>query len=388
MRIRFCKGFTRIVLGLLLVFVGSMHFSVLQAMPPRTETQSTRVVLPQWRFEPGPLNAITDVAGVKVGHVTIWRDHPYPIRTGVTAIVPHSRDLARTGLWANGRMLHGNGELTGLWFVRATGILNTPILLTNTFSVGQVSRGVFDYYRRHYPGKTPGSTVWPGQLPVVGECYDGYFNTIEDPSAVMPEDAVQAIELARGGAISQGRVGAGTGMRSFGLYAGIGTASRQVMIDGKQYTLGVLVNMNHSRFADLNPVIRTELEKRFGRPLDEIHREDSRNLVPRASSAIQRQGSIIVVIATDLPLLPYQLEQLALRAALGIGALGSTMASTSGDGVIAFSTAQPVPLGDNAPVVLPLQVIHPDYLSPIYRATVEAVTEAQINALVAAHMSR
>lgn len=351
-----------------------------------------RVILPQWEFQPGPWNNITDVSGVSVGHITIRRDIPSKIRTGVTAIVPHSGNLATTGLWASGQMLHGNGELTGLGPLNSSGILNSPIMLTNTFAVGAVHTGVFQYFLKHYPGSTPGSTSWSGQLPIVGECYDGFFNTIEDITAITPADSVRAIEQAvsgpaQSGPIQQGSVGAGTGMRSFELHAGIGSASRRIQLDSQTYTLGVLVNMNHSRFQYLNPDIRAQLEAKLGTSLETVRQQDSQDQVKRETQPLQRQGSIIVVIATDIPLMPHELEEVAKRAALGIGAMGSVMDTTSGDGVIAFSTAEKIPV-DEAPTQIRHSFIHPEKLTPVFRATVEAVTEAQINALLASHRKK
>ncbi|MEB3285907.1 MAG: P1 family peptidase [Vampirovibrionales bacterium] len=366
-----------------------------QALQPGTSFKPLRLLLPQWRFNPGPYNAITDVPGVRVGHATVKQDSPHTLRTGVTAILPHNGNLARVGLWAAGSNLNGNGEMTGLAPLETFGVLNTPILLTNTFSVGAVHQGVHKYFQTRYPGQ------WGGQLPIVGECYDGFFNTIDDLSAVTPQDAVAAIESARGGPVEQGRVGAGTGMRSFELHAGIGSASRKVMVDGKWYTIGVLLNANHSRLDVMNPFIRNALEKRYG-SLETLRQKDSLDRAissdkAKAEVSVQtkapsfrpnprsRQGSIITVIATDLPLNPTQLKQLANRSALGVGAMGSTMDTTSGDFVVAFSTANPFTLGENSGALLTSQTVHPDLLSPVYRATVEAVTEAQINALQASH---
>jgi D-aminopeptidase len=300
--------------------------------------------------------------------------------------MPHPHDLATLGLWADGLMLNGNGELTGLGPLQTSGILNSPIMLSNTYSVGAVHTGVFSYFLKHYPGETRGSTRWPGLLPVIGECYDGVFNTIEALNTIQPETAVRALESARSDRVLQGRVGAGTGMRSFELHAGIGTASRQVTLNRENYTVGVLVNANHSRFNTMNPIVRQALEQKLGRSLEALKQQDDQDRVHRESTKPQRQGSIIVVIATNAPLIPTQLRQLALRAGLGIGAMGSTMDTTSGDGVIAFSTATPIHLDSDPPASIPQEpVLHPDALSPFYRAVVEAVTEAQINAIWASH---
>lgn len=357
---------------------------------PGVTSTPPRITLPQWRFSPGQFNAITDVPGVKVGHVTVRRDIPHTIRTGVTAIVPHDGNLANQAVWSYGGWLNGNGEMTGLGYIQETGFLLSPIMLTNTYSVGKVYDGVFDYYRKNYPGQP-----WAGLIPVVGECYDGYFNTIEDRSAITNEDVVKAVESAESGAVPQGRVGAGTGMRSFELHAGIGSASRKLKIGETWYHIGVLVNANHTNnkgLGNLDPVIRQKIEERVG-PLETHRQQDERDEAkqPVAEtpkpplSGQSRQGSIITVIATDLPLAPHQLKELLTRAGLGIGAMGSTMDTTSGDGVLVFSTANKVTMGGDTSKPLPMPILHHDELSPVYRATVEAVTEAQINAILASH---
>lgn len=344
-----------------------------------------RVIPSFWRTYPaGAHNAITDVPGLQVGHVTLTGESPR-IRTGITAIVPNvalltssQGNLANTGFWAAGAILNGNGELTGLGPLETSGVLNSPILLTNTYAVGVAHQGVFDYYRRDFPGQ------WPGLLPVVGECFDGFYNTIQVP-VLKPGDAVAAIASARSGPVPQGRVGAGTGMRSFELHAGIGSASRVVTLNGRQYTIGVLVNANHSRLDRLNPLLKDALAQYFAKSLDQVKEEDDRDRASLHTSATSRQGSIIVVIATDLPLNVKALHMLAERAGLGIANTGSVMATTSGDFAVAFSTANPVLLGDTAPTMVPNTTVHPDALTPVLQATVEAVTEAQINAIVAAH---
>ncbi|MGE0199588.1 MAG: P1 family peptidase [Candidatus Melainabacteria bacterium] len=347
-----------------------------------------RATLPAWRLPTGALNAITDVPGVRVGHVTLSSEEPVRIRTGVTAIVPHSGNLATQAVWAAGRMLNGNGELTGLAFINDTGLLNAPILLTNTLAIGAVHTGVMDFYRKHHPGDTPDSTEWPGQLPVVGECWDGYFNTIEHPNVIQPGHGVQALETAGGGPVATGRVGAGTGMRSFELHAGIGTASRTVPIGGQRFTLGVLVNSNHSRLEQLSPSVRQALEQALGRSLESIRTQDNADRARRADSSGPRQGSIIIIVATDAPLNPTALDALCRRAVLGIGAMGGVMNTTSGDGVIAFSTARLVRVGPGAAQTVDATTLHPDTLTPLYEAVAEAVTEAQMNAILSAHPLR
>jgi D-aminopeptidase len=341
--------------------------------------------LPQWQIFPrGVHNAITDVPGIQVGQFTYKQDNPERIRTGVTAIVPDAEaltsgkgNLATTGFRASSVCLNGNGELTGSSFINEFGVLNGPILLSNTRAVGALHSGVNNYFEKYFPGQ------WSCQLPVIGECYDGFFNTIS--KEVIPSSAAETvIQQAKSGPVLQGRVGAGTGMRSFELHAGIGSSSRTVVVGGKEYTIGILVNMNHSKLNDMNPAIRQELERRFG-PVSQMKAKDDQDCAHPAPTNSPRQGSIQVVIATDLPLNNKQLEELARRAGLGIGDTGSSMSTTSGDFVTAFSTANPVPMGVN---VSPLQIsvdLHPDAMTSLYKATVEGVVEAQINALVASH---
>jgi L-aminopeptidase/D-esterase-like protein len=354
-----------------------------------------------WRhFPTAQNNAITDVPGLKVGHVSVTREWPSRIRTGVTAIVPDAAaltthwhgenglpgqpgNLANTGFRAAGVTLNGNGELTGIGPLTTAGILNSPIILTNTYAVGLAHDGVFRWFAHRHPGE------WPGQLPVVGECWDGFYSIIDDP-VLTPGDTVAAIDAACSGPVLQGRTGAGTGMRSFELHAGIGSASRKVVLNGREYTIGVLVNANHSRLESLNPLLRAALEQHWKRPVQQVRQMDNADQAVRptqsqAAPPTSRQGSIITIIATDLPLDSKALHQLAERAGLGIGNTGSTMATTSGDFAVAFSTANPVPLGAEAPDLVPATSVHPDALSPILQATVEAVTEAQLNAITAAH---
>jgi D-aminopeptidase len=341
--------------------------------------------LPQWQaFPSGQNNAITDVPGLKVGQVSYKQDGPEKIRTGVTAIVPDAEaltngqgNLATTGFRASSVCLNGNGELTGSSFINEFGVLNGPILLSNTRAVGALHSGVDSYFEKHYPGQ------WTCQLPVIGECYDNYFSTTAK-NIIPPSAAEDVIQQAKGGPVLQGQVGAGTGMRSFELHAGIGSSSRRIMVDGKVYTIGVLVNMNHSKLDDLNPDIRKQMESRFG-PLDALKAKDDQDKAHAKPMPSPRQGSIQVVIATDLPLNNKQLEALAKRAGLGIGNTGSTMATSSGDFATAFSTANPVPMGNDVPPIEKSLELHPDALNPIFKAAVEATTEAQGNALVASH---
>lgn len=356
-----------------------------KSKPTGVAALPTPLSLSQWqKFWSGSYNAITDVPGLKVGQLSYKQDGSEKIRTGVTAIVPDAEaltkgqgNLANTGFRASSVCLNGNGELTGSSFINEFGVLNGPILLSNTRAVGALHSGVNDYFEKHYPGQ------WTCQLPVIGECYDNYFSTTA--KNVIPSSAAEeVIQQAKGGPVLQGQVGAGTGMRSFEMHAGIGSSSRRVMVDGKVYTIGVLVNMNHSKLDDLNPEFRKQMESRFG-PLDALKVKDDQDGAHAKPITTPRQGSIQLVIATDLPLNNKQLEALAKRAGLGIGNTGSTMATSSGDFATAFSTANPVPMGANVPSVEKMMELHPDALNPIFKAAVEATTEAQGNALIASH---
>ena len=355
------------------------------AVPRGITSRPARLSLPQWQtFPTGLNNAITDVPGVKIGQLTYAQDFPDKIHTGVTAIVPDAPsltqgqgNLATTGFKASAVCLNGNGELTGTSFINEFGVLNSPILLTNTQSVGALHTGVNHFFNRYFPGQ------WSGQLPVIGECYDGFFNTVQKDT-IPPQAAEMALNQATSGPVLQGRVGAGAGMRSFELHAGIGSASRKIVLNGNVYTLGVLVNMNHSHLNDLNPVIRQQLETRLG-PLESLKAKDNLDGVNAPPINSPRQGSIQVVIATDLPLNNKQLEELAKRAGLGIGNTGSIMSTSSGDFATAFTTANPIPMGSQVPALLKSTEVHPDEMTPIFKAAVEAVTESEVNALMASH---
>jgi D-aminopeptidase len=326
---------------------------------------------------------ITTIPGVMVGQVTLQSDSPVPIRTGVTAVVPNATqltggrgNLANTGFRASGVALNGNGEMTGLHWVNTYGLLNGPIILTNTRAVGQAVEGVNQYFERYFPGE------WASDLPVVGECWDGVFNTIHHP-VVTPEHIIQAIDSARSVPVAQGRAGAGTGMRSFGMHAGIGSAATAVTLsDGSRYSLGVLLNANHSRRLQMTPDFQNQLEQRLGKPLL------SYDTSPQAiGSLIPRQGSCVVIIATDAPLSSHQLNMLAQRAGLGLARTGSSLSTTSGDFVLAFSTANPVDLSPHHSVQAPTVELNPDELNPFYEAVIHTVIAAQANAMVAANQT-
>jgi D-aminopeptidase len=296
--------------------------------------------------EPGPLNGITDVAGIRVGHSTLIEGES--VRTGVTVIVP-----PETPLFAGCHRLNGNGELTGLEWVRESGFLTTPIGLTNTFSVGVVRDAIAAW--------SADEDAW--SLPVVGETWDGFLNDIRGQH-VRAEHADAAFEGAAGGPVAEGSVGGGTGMVCHGFKAGIGTASR--LVGG--YVVGVLVQANYGR------------RERFrvdGVPVGQLIGE--RIPLPREGDEV---GSIIGIVATDAPLLPHQCDRLAQRAGLGVGRMGGTGAHSSGDIFLSFATGNRglgVEEGEVA-----LRMLSDLEISPLYDAVIESTEEAILNAMLAA----
>jgi D-aminopeptidase len=319
-------------------------------------------------YPAGRYNAITDVAGVRVGHVTLSRGEGKlkagegPVRTGVTAVLPHGGDLWNEKVCAAGHVLNGNGETTGLAWVNESGLLEIPIVLTNTLNVGRVSDGVVEYMLRRYPDIGIHDTT---VLPVVGECDDGRLNDIRGRH-VTQEDVVRALEEAKEGPVEEGAVGAGTGMVSYGFKGGIGTSSRLLPGEEGGYTVGVLVNANHSRRSHLMidgvPV---------GREIPDLQFEEG------------PEGSIIIVVATDAPLTSRQLARLCRRAQLGLARTGAISTHGSGDFIIAFSTAQRVPHRTKS-LTLNIKMMVDDRLNPLFQAVVEATEEAIVNALTMA----
>jgi D-aminopeptidase len=316
---------------------------------------------------PGPLNAITDVKGVEVGESTIIRGEGKlevgkgPVRTGVTAVLPRGARSNDDPVFAGWFSQNGNGEMTGTTWVEESGFLEGPVMITNTHSVGTVRDAVIAWRVRH--GGADQTGYW-WSLPVVAETWDGELNDVNG-FHVKPQNVDEALGSARGGSVSEGNVGGGTGMVCFGFKGGIGTASRKLPEDAGGYTVGALVQCNCGRKTDLliagAPVGR-ELAGKGARE------EDS--------------GSIIIVVATDAPLLPHQLKRLARRATMGLARLGSSSGNGSGDIFIAFSTANPgtaKTTGTVTPTMLPN-----DRMNPLFAASVQAVEEAIVNAMVAA----
>jgi D-aminopeptidase len=309
---------------------------------------------------PGPWNAITDVAGVRVGHETIVEGEA--VRTGVTVVFPHDADPATDPVFAGCHRLNGNGELTGLEWVRESGLLTTPIGLTNTHSVGVVRDGLIAWA---VDRALMVEDSW--SLPVVGETWDGTLNDINGLH-VRREHVFRAIEAAAPGPVAEGAVGSGTGMICHGFKGGIGTASRLLPEAEGEYAVGVLVQANHGARERLSidgvPV---------GRLIDGER-------VP-AAGARAGSGSIIVVVATDAPLLPHQCARLAQRAGLGVARTGGAGENGSGDIFIAFATGNRGLAGASTHSV---SMLDNESIDPLFYATIEATEEAIVNALVAA----
>jgi L-aminopeptidase/D-esterase-like protein len=322
---------------------------------------------------PGALNAITDVAGVAVGHTTLIAGEGTlnvgsgPVRTGVTAVFPRveTYDPVFAGWYA----LNGNGEMTGTTWIEESGFLEGPVVITNTHSVGvardaiiewQVANNLFD------PLPDNPDVFWA--LPVVAETYDGELNDING-FHVKKEHVFQALESATGGPVAEGNVGGGTGMICHQFKGGIGTASRSVTIDGTDYALGVLVQANYGSRETLTIA---------GAPVG----TNLTDLMPEFRSEDRDTGSIIVVVATDAPLLPHQLKRLAQRVPMGIAKVGGYAANSSGDIFVAFSTANSGAAARDKKVSA--EMLPNDAMTPLFLATVQATEEAIVNAMIAA----
>jgi len=320
---------------------------------------------------PGPWNAITDVPGVTVGHTTLIEDLPdgRAVRTGVTAILPRGLDTLMRPVFAAWFPLNGNGEMTGTTWIEESGQLEGPVMLTNTHSVGVV-RDATIAWRIHKAGPDASGYYW--SLPVVAETWDGDLNDING-FHVTPEHVDAALDGASSGPVAEGNVGGGTGMQCFDFKCGIGTSSRVVEVLGTPYTLGVLVQANFGSG-------RREELRIAGVPVGRLLSGNriSRETGPKSGD----DGSIIIVVATNAPLLPFQLKRIARRAALGLARTGSVADNGSGDIFVAFSTADES-LGRNDRL-LSHHSIPNDELGPLFAATVRATEEAIINAMVAA----
>lgn len=334
------------------------------------ETTMTRRRARDWGVRigvhnPGSNNAITDVEGVKVGHTTIkqgdgaLKPGSGPVRTGVTAIIPHSGDIWRERVSAASFVLNGNGSVTGLDWMAESGLLEGPILLTNTLSVGAVYDALISWMLKKAPELGITDDTY---LPVVGECDDSALNDIRGRH-VNAEHVFQALDQAQSGAVAEGAVGAGAGMSCYDFKGGIGTSSRVLAREDGGYTVGALVNCNHG---DRGQLLIDGVA--VGRHLE------------TEMATVHREGSICIVVATDAPLSPTLLKRLAKRAALGLARTGAVANHGSGDFVIAFSTTRKLDRMDDSPV-LSLPELNADCVDPLFEATAEAVEEAVINAL-------
>src|SRR5437867_3605648 len=355
-----------------LVIAASAREPIKSLPPPRTHANVVRARDLGIPFEgtPGKFNSITDVAGVEVGYTTMIRGEGKlvvgkgPVRTGVTAIIPRGHDSLNDPVYASVFSLNGNGEMTGTTWVEESGFLEGPIVITNTHSVGVARDAVIAWRLKH--GAADKTGYW-WSLPVVAETWDGWLNDING-FHVKPEDVSNALESAHGGAIEEGSVGGGNGMICYEFKGGTGTASRVIEMKDKSnpartYTIGALVQANCGRRPQLT-IAGVPVGKEIP---GEVYKEES--------------GSIIVVIATDAPLLPHQLRRLARRASLGLARTGSVSGNGSGDLFIAFSIAN-AGAANPEPLTHSIETIPNDRMDPIFTAVVQATEEAIINALV------
>jgi len=328
--------------------------------------------------QPGPLNAITDVSGVTVGFTTLVRgegklvEGQGPVRTGVTAVLPRGRTF--DPVFAAHHVLNGNGDMTGTHWVQESGFLETPILITNTGSVGVVRDAALGWMSRNKYFSPLIAHVWFA-YPLVAETYDGVLNDMYG-FHVKPEHVNAALDSAKGGPVAEGNVGGGTGMACLGFKCGTGTASRRASSGPTTHTVGVLVQANFGGRDQL-----TIAGVRVGR---EINGSENRyNFgAPGGGAEVAGRGSIIAIAATDAPLAPHQLRRIAQRISLGIGRTGGTAGNGSGDIFLAFSTANPGAFrrgGTSA-----IQMLSNDDMNALMDATVDATEEAIINALIAA----
>jgi D-aminopeptidase len=320
---------------------------------------------------PGPFNAITDVPGVAVGFTTLDEPEPrpgrrLPVRTGVTAILPRAGEPAPSPVYAGIHRFNGNGEMTGSHWIEDGGYFLGPVLITNTHSVGiahhAAVRWMLDRHATTYGGD---DLLWV--MPVVAETYDGLLNGINGQH-VTTEHVLAALDGAASGPVAEGCTG-GTGMIAYEFKGGTGTSSRGVTIDGRPYMVGALVQANHGRRDWLTVC---------GVPVGRHLRQDM--LEGRSTE----RGSIIVVIATDIPMAPHQLKRVARRCSIGIGRNGTPGGNNSGDIFLAFSVGNPRPMPHLAPAHQTIEMVNDELFDPIYLAVVESVEEAVVNAMLAA----
>lgn len=356
------------------LLAGCLSVSAAEPDQPRQRIRDMGVVIGQ--YQPGPLNAITDVAGVRVGHTTLISGEGKlipgqgPVRTGVTVVIPRD-DVWHKKVPAGFFVLNGTGEMTGLSWVAESGFLEYPIALTNTLNIPRVENGVMSWMIKQYPAiGIEDDTL----TPVVAECDDGRLNDIQGRH-VSEQDVMTALDGASRGPVTEGTVGAGTGMVSYGFKGGIGTSSRILPDKDGGYQVGILVNANHGRRPELS-IGGVPVGKLYDPPPQ--GQQQSQALSPG-----QSEGSIIVIIATDAPLDSRQLTRLAKRAALGLARTGSTARHSSGDFMLAFSTSNVIPHYPKEPTYN-LTHLADSHINPLITATVEATEEAILNALTMA----
>jgi len=350
---------------------GALLVSVLLGLSPAQDKPRARDLGIPFDGTPGPLNAITDVGGVEVGVATIIRGEGAlkagagPVRTGVTVVFPRGKESADP-VFAAWFSQNGNGEMTGTTWIDEGGFMEGPVFITNTHSVGVVRDAAIAWSVKQ------GKTFQPWSLPVVAETWDGTLNDING-FHVKPEHVFEAIGKAAGGRVPEGNVGGGTGMICYEFKCGTGTASRRLPPPAGGYTVGVLVQANHGRRAELR-IAGVPAGQQM--PVPAAPRDGG--LPP----ALDEQGSIIIVVATDAPLLPHQLERIARRATMGLARTGATSGNGSGDIFLAFSTANAGVA--SAPREIHVNMLSNNRISALFSATVEATEEAIINALIAA----
>ncbi|MDQ2868496.1 MAG: P1 family peptidase [Verrucomicrobiota bacterium] len=357
----------RIIASALCLFAATIGFAREPISNPTKNVRARDLGIP-FEGTPGKWNTITDVAGIEVGYTTLISGEGKlevgqgPVRTGVTAILPRGRAAMNDSVFAGYFALNGNGEMTGTAWVEESGFLEGPIVLTNTHSVGVVRDAVIAWRLAH-GGPDADGFAW--SLPVVAETWDGWLNDV-DGFHVKPEHVAHAIESAHGGAIEEGSVGGGTGMICYEFKGGSGTSSRVVKMEKASYIVGVFVQANCGRRAQL-----TIAGVNVGKEMPGfVYKKET--------------GSIIIIIATDAPLLPQQLKRLARRASMGLARTGSVSGNGSGDLFMAFSTANPEAATASQPTRSVIMMPNDD-MDPIFEATVEATEEAIVNALVDNH---
>ncbi len=376
------RTLTSLLLLLALPAVGAAQDAA-RAKPRAADLGLTRLI----GGTSGPLDAITDVSGVEVGHTTIIRGSGRlvvgegPVRTGVTVVHPRGKGSGDPvfGAWF---ALNGNGEMTGTTWIEESGMLEGPIAITNTHSVGVVRDAILQW-RIGQP------QLQPWGLPVVAETYDGRLNDLNG-FHVKPPHVFAALDSASVGPVAEGNVGGGTGMVCHGFKGGIGTASRRLSAEAGGFTVGVLVQCNYGARRELR-IAGVPVGAEIPDLLPCIASADSTLLpaVPRCDDAAvgrpggdAADGSIIIVVATDAPLLPHQLKRLATRASLGVGRMGGRGENSSGDIFVSFSTANPRAAADTG--IVRLTMLPNDRINPLFAATVQATEQAIVNALLAA----